>query len=53
MNNKRPPSIRELLERMSIDELMEARRMMQSELDRRQGRKKFDPIQAWPRTSTR
>lgn len=46
-------SLRELLSRMSLDELREGQRLLLAELDRREGRAKFQPIQAWPHLYTR
>ena len=55
MTHTRHPSqnIKDTLHRMSLDELVEARRLLQTELDRRQGREKFTPVQAWPDRITR
>lgn len=41
------------LHRLSMDELIEAKRLLQAELDKRQGREKFTPVQAWPDLTTR
>lgn len=41
------------LHRLSMDELLDARRLIQDELDRREGRAKFQPVQAWPDRITR
>jgi hypothetical protein len=41
------------LHRLSMDELLDAKRLIQDELDQRQGRKKFQPVQAWDNIHTR
>ena len=38
---------------MSLDELREGKRLLLAELDRREGRAKFQPITAWPDRITR
>lgn len=35
------------LHRLSMDELIDARRLIQDELDQRTGKRKFQPVQAW------
>jgi hypothetical protein len=41
------------LHRLSLDELLDAKRLIQDELDQREGRKKFQPVQAWDSIHTR
>ena len=38
---------------MSLDELREGKRLLLAELDRREGRAKFQPVMPWPFLMTR
>ena len=52
-HSKPKQSLRDLLAAMSLDELREGKRLLLAELDRREGRAKFQPVMAWPHFYTR
>jgi hypothetical protein len=52
-SKKRKPTLRETVNRMSLDELREGLRILQGEYDRRSGKDKFEPIKAWDQIFTR
>ena len=52
-HSKPKQSLRDLLAAMSLDELREGKRLLQSELDQRTGKRKFQPVMTWPFLMTR